>query len=66
MLKFAQKFAKGEYKDCSVFIGIVEAFMESRARHESGKTMHGMHYSPELDALSHSLHARSPYAYRLL
>ena len=66
MFKFAQKFMEGEYKDCSVFIGIIEAFMESHAWHESGKTMYGMHYSPELDALSHSLHAQSPYAYWLL
>ena len=66
MIKFAKDFASGKYKDCCIFIGLVEAFIKGHEQKLAGKSLRGMMYSEDLDALSHSLYARSPQAYRLL
>lgn len=63
ILQFAKNFANGDYKDCEVFIGLVQAFIQGHGLKMAGKSLHGMDYSLALDALSYSLYARSPQAY---
>lgn len=66
ILRFAKGVARGEYKDKAVFMGMVKATIMARERQVQGKSLHGMVYAPELDALCNALHARSPSGYRLL
>ncbi len=63
MLRFATKFADGEFKNCKIFVGLVQAYLQGHERKLEGKSLCKITYSPELDMLSHSLYARSPQAY---
>ncbi|KAF9504452.1 hypothetical protein BS47DRAFT_1308135, partial [Hydnum rufescens UP504] len=65
-LKYALGVAKGKYQGSDIFLGLIHAQVLGSERKEHGKALNGMKYAPALDALCHSLYAKSPSCYKLL
>ncbi len=64
MLRYIEHVINGDFKDDTIFCGLVEAMVIGKERQMQGKGMQNFKYLAEYDQFMHSMHDLSPRAYR--
>lgn len=65
-VRFARGAESGEYKDSSLFLGLVKTWVLAQERRKRGVGMQNFTYPPELDRFSHAIDALDPRVYNFL
>ena len=66
VVKFAKVVSSGRTKVSSLFLGLIDVFVNGEAAKEDGKKLTGLQYSSEVEAFALNLFGRSTSAYRYL
>lgn len=65
-VRFARGAESGEYKDSTLFLGLVKTWVLAQERRKRGVGMQNFTYPPELDRFAHAIDALDPRVYNFL